>query len=78
MKKIALVFVLCMPLFLFGCDENDKNNVVISTDNGWYINTSESVDVSAYNGYKLIKSVKVENKDGSIDIALKFDKPINN
>jgi hypothetical protein len=75
MKKILVI--LLISLMLTGCfDSNKNNNVVIGTDGGWYINTSESVGVNSYNGYRLIGSNKVNNPDGSITVVLKFNKPI--
>lgn len=73
MKKL-LITLLLLPLFLTGCDNNEEN-VKISTDNGWYINTSESITVSSFNKYRLIDSDMVTEKDGSIVVTLKFNTP---
>jgi hypothetical protein len=71
------VLILLFLILLFaGCDTNKTHDVSISTDEGWYINTSESVSVTAYNKYRLIKSDKIKNNDGSYTIVLKFNKPI--
>lgn len=73
-KKILIL--LTLTIFLVGCDNNKNENVTVSTDGGWYINTSESVSVTSYNKYRLVNSDKTNNKDGSVTVILKFDKPI--
>lgn len=65
--------MLLVVIIISGCTSNDKD-VKIYTK--WYVNTSETVLIGAYNGNKLVKSNIIENEDGSIRVELIFDKPI--
>lgn len=73
MKYILLSFCL---LGLTGCDTRADRNYGISVDSH-YVNTTESINVYTYNGYKLVGSDVVENKDGSVVITLEIDKVIS-
>lgn len=73
-KNIILaILMLLVVIIISGCTSNDKD-VKIYTK--WYVNTSETVLIGAYNGNKLVKSNIIENEDGSIRVELIFDKPI--
>lgn len=73
MKKLVLLFFVLTTL-LVGCDNNKNDNIEIETRH--YMDTSETVNVSSYNKYKLVELDKTNNEDGSITVTLKFDKPI--
>ncbi|MGJ0846526.1 hypothetical protein ACR77J_07550 [Tissierella praeacuta] len=72
MKKFLMLIIIINALILTGC--NNKEN--ISMDTRWYLNTSDTVQVNTYNGYKLIESDMTTNEDETIVITLKFNKPI--
>lgn len=74
MKKILIGFLFITSLFLYGCDSNENDNVTVESDDGFYLNTSESVSVNAYNKYRLIESIRENSEDGSITVTLKFNK----
>lgn len=74
MKKIIFTGSLMATMILsVGCDTNEEN-IEIGTWN--YINTSDSVEIDTYNGFKLINSKTINNKDRSIRVILDFDKPL--
>lgn len=73
-KKSLICICILLCSVLIGCDQNNEYNVKISSSQ--YINTSETITVNGYNGYKLIESNQVVNEDGSISVSLKFSKPI--
>lgn len=75
-RSLLFVALLLVPILLTGCDTNDKD-ITITSDNGWYVNTSESISVTGYNGFKLVNSKLINNKDGSIRVILDFKKPLS-
>lgn len=75
MKKILVCITLLLCINLVSCgDTREEYNVNIRIDE--YLNTSETVTVNGYNGYKLIGSEQTDNEDGSITVILKFNQPI--
>lgn len=73
MNKIMIGLVIVGSMFLSGCDTNDERDIDISSTTH-YINTTESVDIKAYNGFRLIGSKSIKNEDGSYQIILDFNK----
>ena len=74
MKKLLIIMGLSLLILLTGCDKKDKNlEMYVITR---YANTTESIKINTFNGYKLIDSKVKENKDGSIEVVLKANKPI--
>ena len=73
MKKLLIIMGLSLLILLTG-DKKDKNlEMYVITR---YANTTESIKINTFNGYKLIDSKVKENKDGSIEVVLKANKPI--
>ena len=63
-----------LSIGLVGCDRRDDKNVEVYSEN--YINTSDTIKINGYNGYKLVGSEIIGNDDGSYTINIKMDKPI--
>ena len=75
MKKVLFILLVTISIFLVGCDNRDDKNVEVYSESH-YINTSDTVKINGYNGYKLVKSEIIENEDGSYSINIKMDIPI--
>jgi len=73
-RTLIILGIVGMTLSLIGCDTRDNKNIEIMTE--LYINTSETVKINGYNGYKLVSSEIINNEDGSYSINVKMDKPI--
>ena len=74
MKKVLFSILTFSTVLLVGCDTSESDNLEIYTEK--YLNTTETVKISAFNGFKLINSKRINNKDGSVRIILDFDKPL--
>ena len=75
-KRLLIGFtVVLLSIGLIGCDNRDTKNLDIYTE-GYKINTTESITIRTYNGYKLIDSEIINNNDGSITVILDINKPI--
>jgi len=74
MKKVMFSAIIFTTILTTGCDTNDKDNLTITIEH--YVDTTETVKINTFNGFKLIKSKRINNKDGSIRIILDFDKPL--
>lgn len=73
MKKIFIgVTLVVLAMTMVGCDENKETNVEINSTTH-YIDTTESIKVKTFNGYRLKNVEKTENTDGSIKIILEID-----
>ena len=74
MKKVLFSILIFSTVLLVGCDTDESDNLKIYTEK--YINTTETVKINTFNGFKLINSKRINNKDGSIRIILDFYKPL--
>lgn len=74
MRKLLIILGLSSIVLLTGCDSNEEN-VKLQIE-GQYINTTETITLRTYNGYKLVESRIKDNEDDSADTVLKIDKPI--
>lgn len=75
MRNIIMFFMLIASLMLVGCDSNETDINITSTTQ--YINTTESVKVSSFNGFRLSDTNTVKNEDGSYTVVLNFVKLFN-
>ena len=73
MKRALLSISLLVCLV--GCDTNKERNYGIIVD-GHYVNTTESIHINTYNGYRLVNSDINEMEDGSVVITLTINKVI--
>lgn len=74
MKKVLCILSILISISLVGCDSREDKNVALYVEK--YINTSETVTINSYNGYKLVASEIIQNEDNSYSINIKMDKPI--
>ena len=74
MRKVLFILLAASSLTLASCDVREDKNIEVYNEN--YTNTSETVKINGYNGYKLISSEIIQNDDGSYNISIKMDKPI--
>ena len=74
MRKVLFILLAASSLTLASCDVREDKNIEVYSEN--YINTSETVKINGYNGYKLISSEIIQNDDGSYNISIKMDKPL--
>ena len=74
MKRVVFSILIFSTILTTGCDTSESDNLEIYTEQ--YLNTTETVKINTFNGFKLIKSKRINNKDGSIRIILDFDKPL--
>ena len=71
MKK--LLIMLLAPMLLAGCDKRSDKDIDISSTTH-YVNTSESVNIRAFNDFRLINSSLSKNKNGEYRLILDFRK----
>lgn len=74
MKKFLFSILIFSTILTTGCDTNESDNLEIYTEQ--YLNTTETVKINTFNGFKLINSKRINNKDGSVRLILDFDKPL--
>jgi len=74
MKRVVFSILIFSTILITGCDTSESDNLEIYTEK--YLNTTETVKINTFNGFKLINSKRINNKDGSVRIILDFDKPI--
>ena len=74
MKKVLFSILIFSTILTTGCDTSESDNLEIYTEQ--YLNTTETVKINTFNGFKLVNSKRINNKDGSIRIILDFDKPL--
>ena len=74
MKRVVFSILIFSTILITGCDTSESDNLEIYTEQ--YLNTTETVKINTFNGFKLINSKRINNKDGSIRIILDFDKPL--
>lgn len=73
MNKL-LVFTMCLTsLLMVGCDENYSRDVLVSSTT-MHINTTESVSVKTFNGFRLTNYELTEDKNGGYKVVLNFNK----
>lgn len=72
MRKLIVLFLIIMCTLAVGCDTRKDKDVEIYTESH-YINTTESISVNAFNGYRLVASEIIKNEDGSYSINIKLD-----
>ena len=74
MKKVLFSILIFSTILTTGCDTSESDNLEIYTEQ--YLNTTETIKINTFNGFKLINLKRINNKDGSVRIILDFDKPI--
>ena len=74
MKRVIFGILIFSAILTIGCDTNKSDNLEMYT--GQYFNTSGTIKINTYNGFKLIHSKRINNKDGSVRMILDFDKPL--
>ena len=74
MRKVLFILLAASSLTLASCDVREDKNIEVYSEHS--INTSATVKINGYNGYKLISSEIIQNDDGSYNISIKMDKPI--
>lgn len=74
MKKIKVLLVgIIVMVVTVGCDKNEEKDIEISSTTH-YVNTSESVNIRTFNGYRVTNSDLIQHLDGSYRMILDFDK----
>ena len=53
---------------------NESDNIEIYTKQ--YLNTTDTIHINTFNGFTLINSKRINNKDGSVRVILDFDEPL--
>lgn len=74
MKRVIFSILIFSTILITGCDTNESDNLEIYTEQ--YLNTTETVKINTFNGFKLINSKRINNKDGSVRLILDFGKPL--
>ena len=75
MKKFLSTILIFSTVLLVGCDDtNENNDLEIYTKQ--YLNTTDTIHINTFNGFTLINSKRINNKDGSVRLILDFEKPL--
>lgn len=73
MRKVKIILIgLIVVLVTVGCDKNEEKDIEISSTTH-FVNTSESVDIRTFNGYRVTNSEIIPHLDGSYRVILDFD-----
>ena len=74
MKKILLIiFLIIILLTTTGCDKRKNKDIDISSTTH-YVDTTESVNIKTFNGFRLSNSELIKNENGSYRVVLDFKK----
>lgn len=72
MRKVKILLIgLIVMLVVVGCDKNEEKDIEISSTTH-YIDTSESVNIKTFNGYRVTNSETIPYLDGSYRVILDF------
>lgn len=74
-KILAGLLAIGMALALTACDENQRENVDIDTH--YYVNTTETLDVSTYNGYRFGRYNIEPTDEGGYTVTIEVMPPQN-
>lgn len=71
-----LVTTLNMKMMKSPQNENFKGSDNIEIYTKQYLNTTDTIHINTFNGFTLINSKRINNKDGSVRVILDFDEPL--
>lgn len=74
MKKVLVISMLVLLMFMLtGCDENNNEDLFIR-EYKHYINNTQHWKISTYNGYHLVDRILRQEEDGDYTLVMRFKK----